>query len=80
MSKVRSRVRSRVRVRYRRIAYISKGRCIVMKLIGITIQLVINVGQRLFINLVLHRHLCIEFLPNPPIAISRFPIVRVTDR
>jgi hypothetical protein len=27
----------------------------------------------------LHRHVCIVFLPNPPIAISSFPIVRVGD-
>jgi hypothetical protein len=32
-------------------------------------------SQRLFINLVLHRHVhvCIVFLPNPPIAISNLP-------
>jgi hypothetical protein len=44
------------------------------------IKFIIFVGQRLFINLVLHRHVCIVFLPNPPIAICSFPIVRVTDR
>jgi hypothetical protein len=36
-------------------------------------KLIIYVSQRLFINLVLHRHVCIVFLPNPPIAISNLP-------
>jgi hypothetical protein len=29
--------------------------------------------------MILHRHVCIVFLSNPPIAISNFAIVRVTD-
>jgi hypothetical protein len=32
-----------------------------------------HVSQRLFINKVLHRHVCIVFLPNPPRAISNLP-------
>ena len=43
------------------------------KLIGITIYLIIYVGQRLCKNMVLHRHVCIVFLPNPPIAILELP-------
>ena len=31
------------------------------------------VGQRLGKNMVLHRHVCIVFLPNPPIAILELP-------
>ena len=30
--------------------------------------------------MVLHCDVCIVFFPNPPIAISNFPIVRVMDR
>ena len=30
--------------------------------------------------MVLHRHVCIVFFPNPPIAISNLPIVRVMHR
>jgi hypothetical protein len=48
-----------------------------MKLIRInriTIQsLSMLVNKYLFINLLLHRHVCIVFLPNPPIAISNLP-------
>ena len=40
-----------------------------LRLIRITI-LLIYVNQRLFINLVFHRHMCTVFLPNPPIVIS----------
>jgi hypothetical protein len=42
-----------------------------VKLIRITIELLICVSQRLFINMVLHRHVCIVFLPNPPM---QFPV------
>ena len=45
----------------------------VWKLIRITIQPIIYVGQRLFKNMVLHRHVCIVFLPNPPIGILKLP-------
>ena len=47
----------------------------VWKLIRITIKLIIYVGQGLFENKVLHCHVCIVLLPNPPIAIvkSRMP-------
>jgi hypothetical protein len=41
-----------------------------VKLIRITIQLIIDVGQRLFINLVLHRRMCIVPLPTPPIQFT----------
>ena len=44
-----------------------------MKLIRITMQLIIYVSQRLFINLILHRHVRIVFLPSPPIVISNLP-------
>ena len=42
------------------------------------LKLIIYVSQRLFINLVVQRHACIVFLPNPPIAmfesrIGNFP-------
>ena len=43
----------------------------VWKLIRITISLIIDVSQHLFINM--FRHMCIVFLPNPPIAISNLP-------
>ena len=33
----------------------------------------IFVGQRLCKNMVLRRHVCIVFLPNPPIAILKLP-------
>ena len=38
-----------------------------------TIDLIIYVGQRLSKNRVLYRHVCIVFLPNPPIAILELP-------
>ena len=44
----------------------------VWKLIRITIKL-IYVGQGLRENKVLHRHVCIVFLPNPPTAILELP-------
>ena len=45
----------------------------VWKLIRITILLIIYVGQRLFKNMVLHRHVCIVFLPNSPIGVRKLP-------
>ena len=45
----------------------------VWKLIRITILLITNVGQRLFKNMVLHPHVCIVFLPNPPIGVRKLP-------
>jgi hypothetical protein len=49
-----------------------------VKLIRITIQLINYVSsQRLFINLALHRHVPIVFLPNPPWQFPIYPIVRV---
>ena len=40
-----------------------------LEIIIITIQFIIYVGQGLCKSKVLHRHACIVFLPNPPIAI-----------
>ena len=45
----------------------------VWKLIRITTKLIIYVGQGLFENKVLHCHVCIVLLPNPPIAIVQLP-------
>ena len=46
---------------------------VVWKLTKITIELIIYVGQGLCKNKVLHRHVCIVFLPSPPIAIPELP-------
>ena len=45
----------------------------VWKVIRIAIQLVIYVDPRLYKNMVLHRQVCIVFLPNPPIGILQLP-------
>ena len=39
----------------------------------VRMYLVIYVGQPLCNNIVLHRHVCIVFLPNPAIAILELP-------
>ena len=45
----------------------------VWKLIRITIELIIYVGQGLYKDIGLCRHVCIVFWPNPPIAILESP-------
>jgi hypothetical protein len=53
----------------------------VWKRIRITMQLIIYVGQRLFINMVLHRHVCIVFLPisNLPKIFLHHPSFEITS-
>ena len=43
------------------------------KLIRITMLLIIYVPQRSGKNTIFHRHVCIVFWPNPPVAILKLP-------